>query len=342
MNEEGLTHGSVQEKPLDPGMPIIDTHAHLYDDPVRRANLGGFMTDEFLDEIKKSGHRVVSSVHCEAYRTFVDEDAPVELQAVAETRAAARVGEEALKRHPNSPRLCEGIVCYADMTLGDKLEEVIEAHRDAARGRLRGVRDWTMSDPDVELPYSAPVDLMADPKFISGARKLVDLGLSWDAAAFHPQIPYVTALAKEVPDLPIILNHVGIPIYIGRFKDKFKETYEHWLSMMRDLSRCPNVYVKISGIFLHFSGLSFENKPAPPTSQEAAAAMHDHYMSTIDLFGPERCMFASNFPRDRLSISYGVLWNAHKILSNRFSESEKDALFHGTASRVYKLKNAAR
>jgi len=332
----------VKEAPLEPNLPIIDAHTHLYDDPVRRANLGGFMTEEFLGEISASGHNVISSVHCEAYKTFIDENAPAEFQAVAETRAATRVGEEALARDPNGPRLSEGVICYANMALGDKLDEVIAAHRDAARGRLRGVRDWTMSDPDVTLPYSAPVDVMADPKFIAGAKRLVNHQLSWDAAAFHPQIPQVTALAQKIPDLPIILDHIGIPLYIGRFKDKFEETYQHWLSSMTDLSRCPNVYVKVSGLLMSFSGLSFENQPKPPTSQQAADAMHDHYMATIDLFGPDRCMFTSNFPRDRLGISYGVLWNAHKILARRFTPDERAALFHGTAARVYRLKTAAK
>ncbi|MDP3675311.1 MAG: amidohydrolase family protein [Novosphingobium sp.] len=327
----------VKEAALDPELPIIDPHTHLYDDPVRRANLGGFMTEEFLEEIRASGHNVVSTVHCEAYGTFLDENAPKELQAVAETRVAARVGEEALALDPQGPRLSEGIICNADLTLGDRLDEVIAAHREAARGRLRGVRAMTMSDPDIQLPYSVAVDNMAAPEFIAGAKRLVGHNLAWDAAACHPQIPQVAALAERVPELPIVLNHVGMPIYIARFADKFQETYRHWLAMMTDLARYPNVHVKVSGIFMTFSGLSFEGKPTPPTSQQAADNMRDHYLPTIDLFGPERCMFASNFPRDRLGISYGVLWNAHKILAERYTPKERDALFHGTAAKVYQL-----
>lgn len=330
----------VQEAPLDPQVPIIDPHCHLYDDPVRRATMGGFMTDEFLAEIHNSGHDVVSTVHCEAYRTFIDEDAPAELQAVAETRAATRVGEESAARDPSGPRLSEGIICNADLTLGDRLDEVIEAHRAAAKGRLRGVRSLTMSDPEIPLPYAAAFDLMAEPAFVAGARRLVDHGLSWDAAAFHPQIPQVAALAREVPELVIVLNHVGMPFYQGRFSDRFAETYQDWLRMMTDLAQCPNVYVKVSGLLMGFSGRSFENRDTPPTSQEAADAMRDHYLPTIDLFGPGRCMFTSNFPRDRLTISYGVLWNAHKILAAGFSADERDALFRKTAARVYRLAGA--
>lgn len=327
----------VKEAPIDPDVPIIDAHCHLYDDPVRRATMGGFMTDEFLETISDSGHNVVSTVHCEAYKTFVDEDAAPEFQAVAETRAATRVGEESLARNPAGPRLSEGIICYANMTLGDELDEVIAAHREAAKGRLRGVRAWTMADPEVTLPYVSTVDGMAAPEFIAGARRLVDHKLSWDACAFHPQLPYVAALAEKVPELPIVLNHVGIPIYTGRFKDQFEETYQHWLAMMTDLARYPNVHVKVSGLLMNFSGLSFEDDELPPTSQQAADRMHDHYIATIDLFGPDRCMFTSNFPRDRLSISYGVLWNAHKILARRYNAEEQAALFSGTAARVYNL-----
>ncbi|WP_340268002.1 amidohydrolase family protein [Sphingobium mellinum] len=331
----------VEEAPIDPDLPIIDPHCHLYDDPVRRATMGGFMTEEFLKEIHDSGHKVVSTVHCEAYKTFVDADAPPELQAVAETRAAVQVGEESQQRDPAGPRLSEGIICAADLTLGDRLDDVLAAHREAAKGRLRGVRSWTMSDPDVALPYEAPVDLIADPAFVAGARRLVDHKLTWDAAVFHPQIPYVAELAEKLPDLPIILNHVGIPIYTGRFKDKLQETYQHWLAMMTDLARYPNVYVKVSGLLMGFSGRAFDDHPTPPTSQQAANAMEDHYIPTIDLFGPERCMFTSNFPRDRLGISYGVLWNAHRILASRYSAEERAALFHGTAAKVYNLQDPA-
>lgn len=331
----------VKEAPIDPGLPIIDPHTHLYDDPVRRANLGGFMTDEFLKEIRDSGHNVVSTVHCEAYKTFVDEDAPPELQAVAETRAATRVGEEAQQRNPNGPRLSEGIIFAGDLSWGDRLEDAIAAHSEAAKGRLRGVRSWTMSDPDATIPYEARVDQIGDPEFAAGAKRLVAHNLSWDAAVFHPQLPYVGMLAERMPDLPIILNHVGIPIYTGRFKDNFPEAYQNWLRMMTDLARYPNVYVKISGLLMGFSGRAFDDKPMPPTSQQAADAMEDHYIPTIDLFGPERCMFTSNFPRDRLSISYGVLWNAHRILARRYSQEEQAALFHGTAAKAYRLQNPA-
>lgn len=331
----------VQEAPIDPARPIIDPHCHLYDDPVRRATMGGFMTEEFLAEIHNSGHNVVSTVHCEAYRTFVDEDAPPELQAVAETHAATRVGEEAAARDPNGPRLSEGIICAADLTLGDRLEDVIAAHREAAKGRLRGVRAATMSDPEVPLPYSVPVEVMADPAFRAGVKRLIDHDLSWDAAAFHPQIPQVTAIARDMPDLTIVLNHVGMPFYLGRFKDRFEETYQDWLRMMTDLAQYPNVYVKVSGLLMSFSGLSFDARDTPPTSQEAADAMRSHYLPTIDLFGPERCMFTSNFPRDRLTISYGVLWNAHKLLAASYSVDEQNALFHDTAARAYRLTGTA-
>ena len=70
--------------------------------------------------------------------------------------------------------------------------------------------------------------------------------------------------------------------------------------------------------------------------------LHDHYLATIALFGPDLCMFTSNFPRDRLSISYGVLWNEHKILAKLYTAYERAALFHGTAARVYRLKNPAK
>lgn len=327
----------VREDAIDPDLPIIDAHHHLYDDPVRNATMGRFLVDEFLSEIAASGHNVVSTVYVEAYKSFLDAG-PEELRSVGETRRANSVAEETLLKAPGGPRLCEGIVCNANLMLGERLGPVLDVHHQTAPRRLRGLRDHTASDPDVEIPYVVPEGMMRDPAFLAGVRCLAERDLSWDVYVFHPQLPDVAAVAAALPNLRIVLDHVGAPLAVGRFKDR-AETFKGWRVSLADVARLPNVNVKLAGMLADYVGGDFEGKPKPPTSEEVLRHTQDYYRAAIDLFGPDRCMFASNFPRDRVAVSYGVTWNVYKRIAAGYSDNERAAMFHGTAARVYRLKS---
>ena len=135
----------------------------------------------------------------------------------------------------------------------------------------------------------------------------------------------------------MVLDHFGGPLGIGPYAGKRAEIFSQWRSDVAELARCPNVVAKLGGINMSVNGFGWHRRDRPPSSEELVAATGDYYLHAIDVFGPERCMFESNVPVDRQSCSYGVLWNAFKRLAQRFSPAERSALFHDTATRVYRL-----
>ena len=143
---------------------------------------------------------------------------------------------------------------------------------------------------------------------------------------------------RAFPDTTIIVNHCGGPLGIGPYAGKHDEMYPAWKAGTQELAKCPNLYMKLGGLANpFFSGLSFRNLPAAPSSQQLADAFRPYVEVCIQAFGPDRCMFESNFPADKESCSYPVLWNAFKRLAAGYSAAEKQAMFSGTATRAYRL-----
>ena len=95
--------------------------------------------------------------------------------------------------------------------------------------------------------------------------------------------------------------------------------------------------MKVGGLGMAMGWFDFYQRPAPPSSQVLADAFKSWVETCVELFGANRCMFESNFPVDKITSGYGVLWNAFKRLAAKASADEKTALFSGTAARVYKL-----
>jgi predicted TIM-barrel fold metal-dependent hydrolase len=180
-----------------------------------------------------------------------------------------------------------------------------------------------------------------DSKFRKGYALLGRYGLSFEAWLYHPQIPELTDLARAFPDIPIVFDHFGGPLGIGPFAGKLDEVFEEWKPAIDELAKCPNVVAKLGGINMPLNGFGWDKRPVPPTSEELAAGTRHYYDYAIERFGPDRCMFESNFPVDKASVSYPVLWNTFKRIAEGYSEAEKDAMFHDTAARVYRLEGAA-
>ena len=179
--------------------------------------------------------------------------------------------------------------------------------------------------------------LLLDASFREGFAQLAPLGLSFDAWLFHPQIPELTDLARAFPDTTIVLDHFGGPLGIGPYAGQADAVFADWKRDIDELARCPNVVAKLGGIDMPVNGFDWHKREPPPSSQQLADATARYYLHTIERFGPERCMFESNFPVDKVSCSYLVLWNSFKRLAAGFSPAEKAALFHDTAKRVYRL-----
>ena len=320
-----------REEAVDPGRVIVDAHHHLWD-------RGGstYLAPQLLEDMTGT-HNVVESVFVECRASYDPEREP-HMQPVGETVFVAGEGDAA--DAGGGPTIA-GIVSHADMMLGDGVEEVMAAHDAAGGGRFRGIRHalgWDPSD-EVHNSHHQPFEhMMATPEFRAGARTLAEMGFSFDAWLFHPQLPELAALARATPELTIVLNHLGGPLAIGPYGRAREQARTDWRASMGLVATCPNVVLKVGGIgmdILH--GTGWTTLDAPPGSEEVAEHWGDGVRFCIDTFGPHRCMFESNFPVDRQALTYPVLWNALQIMAAGYSDAEQDDLFSGTATRAYRL-----
>jgi predicted TIM-barrel fold metal-dependent hydrolase len=316
------------EKALDPELPVIDAHHHIWPE-VFAPGFEAYTDDALLADVQTSGHNIIATVAVEAWGSYRP-DGPVELRPVGETEHAQAMADRV-------PGLCAGIVAHADLLLGDAVVPVLEAHFAAAPDRLRGIRHITASDPDMRTGYPSPPGLMPDPAFRAGLRHLARRQLSFDIWAVHPQLGEVLDLVRAFPNTLFILDHLGGPLGIGRFSQRRAEAFAEWRAALAPLAACENLTVKLGGLNMPTTGMNARGLPCPRSSEEMAALHRDHILTAIDLFGPARAMFESNFPVDRLSTPYGVLWNAFKRITAGFTKPDREALFAGTARRVYRL-----
>lgn len=321
------------ESILEPELPIVDPHHHLWDRPGWR-----YLHDDLLADLQ-SGHNVVATVYVQA-RSMHKVDGPEELRPVGETEFVNGVAAMYAADTYGSIRACAGIVGHADLRIGARVDEVLRAHIGAAGGRFRGIRHiaaWD-ADPTLVNPSNvAPPGLLGDAKFREGFARLAPFDLSFDSWQFHPQIPDVTSLARAFPDTKIILNHCGGPAGIGVYAGKREAIFQEWTRSIHALSESPNVYVKLGGLGMRVNGFGFEAQAEPPTSQALADAWRPYIETCIEAFGPRRCMFESNFPVDKGSYTYAAYWNACKLLSKGASAADRAALFHDTAVECYRL-----
>ncbi len=317
---------------LDPGQHIIDPHHHLWDRKGMQYEAAELVED--LD----CGHDIRATVFVQC-RTHYRTDGPAVLRPVGETEYVVRLAEQIDREHPRR-HACKGIICHADLASGDDLKVALAAHMEAGAGRLRGVRHSTAwdADPDVFNPeLGGGPHALADERLRTGLAYVASQGMTFDAWVYHPQIDEVTALARACPQATIVLNHAGGPVGIGTYADSRVTVFADWSRSMHALAACPNVVVKLGGLAMRISGTDFHQRPTPPDSLALAERWAPYVHGCIDAFGPQRCMFESNFPVDKASCSYAVLWNAFKRLAAQYSEAERDALFFGTAERVYGL-----
>jgi L-fuconolactonase len=322
----------VQEAILEPERPICDPHHHLWDHPGSR-----YLLDELLEDVG-SGHNVVSTVFVECASMY-RADGPVEMRPVGETEFVNGVAAMSASGGYGNLRACAGIVSFADLTLGAKIGEVLDVHM-ARSDRFRGIRHAAGWDADERVRNShtnPPKSLLLDAAFREGFRELGRRNLSFDAWLYHPQIGELTDLARAFPDVTIVFDHFGGPLGIGPYEGQREAIFARWRDDVAELARCPNVFAKLGGLVMPVNGFGFHQRERPASSDEIVAATGRYYRHAIDCFGVERCMFESNFPVDKQSCSYAVLWNAFKKMVADASESEKQRLFHDTAREAYRL-----
>jgi len=271
-------------------------------------------------------------------------DGPKEMRSLGETEFANGVAAMSASGVYGETRLCEGIVGMVNLTAGDDAQRVLEAHMQAAGPRFKGVRQITAFDDEEAIhnkKWGLAAGITGDSAFRAGIRSLGRLGLSFDAYVFHTQLAELAALARSQPETTIVLNHVGAPLGIGRFAGQRDAVASAWRAGISELARCQNVVVKLGGLGMATVGFDFHEKLLPPTSDALATAWAPYVEHCIDAFGPSRAMFESNFPVDKGSCSYVVLWNAFKKIARRYTPEERFQLFCGTAGAVYKLPSVA-
>jgi L-fuconolactonase len=331
-----------REEALDPGQMIIDPHHHLWDQPGWR-----YLLDELLADLR-SGHDVRATVYVQSSRSLLRADGPEAMRAVGETEFVNGVfvnGVAAMcaSGRYGPVRACAGIVAAADLRLGEAVRRVLEAHITAAggpQGRLRGIRHIAAWDPDPAMlnpAYQPAEDMLDSPGFRAGFAHLAPLGLSFDAWLYFHQIPRLTALARAFPETPIVLDHCGGVLGIGRYAGRRDEVFARWSAALRELASCPNVMVKLGGLGMRLPGFGFEARERAPSSVELADAWRPWVERCIETFGPARCMFESNFPVDKGSYGYAVGWNAMKRIAAGASDAEKADLFWRSAARFHGL-----
>ncbi len=326
-----------REAPVDPTQRVIDSHHHLYHRPDLR-----FLIEDYAEDLS-SGHDIRATVAVQA-RGMLRQSGPAELASLGETEFLNGQAAMATSGVYGPVQVAAGIVGHVDLRLGDKLRGVLARHISAAGGtvaeggRFRGIRQPLAWDADGTLlnpAYGTSETLSDDPAFRQGLAVLAEMGLSFDLWAFYPQLPRLAELASAVPDLPIILDHLGGVIRTGAHAGR--DVFADWRAGMAALGRCPNVVVKLSGLGMRLSAFGFDEGPAPPTSEALAHAWRPWVMTALDLFGPGRCMWGSNFPVDKGSYACGIGLNAMQHLLAGLSANDRDAVFWRTAARVYRL-----
>lgn len=325
--------GLVTEEPLEPHQPITDAHHHLWD-----REEGRYLIDEFAEDVN-CGHRIEATVYVECrsmYRGYGAE----EFRCIGEVEFAAGMAAMSDSGNYGTTRMAAAIVGHVDLRQGDAVDDVLAAMVDIGNNRLRGIRQvsaWDADDAVSRRIKGRPEGLLKDRKFREGFKLLRDHNLSFDAFLFHPQIGELEELARAFPDTRIVLNHSGGPIGLGSYTGREHETYQHWLAAMRRLAAQENVFVKLSGLAMRLPGFGFDKRQRPPGSIELAKRWAPFFRPCIELFGVKRCMFASNFPPDKGSCSYLILWNSFKRIVHDLSKSEKNALFRESANAFYRI-----
>jgi L-fuconolactonase len=319
---------------LEPDIPIIDAHHHLFDRPHLR-----YMLDDYLGDVN-CGHKIIGSVYIET-QAFARPDGPEELRPIGEVEFASGMAAIMKSGLYGPCRIAAAIVGFADMTLGDRVAATLDAALAIASHRFRGVRQVALAHPNEAvlrfLTHKPAPDLLKSPAFRSAFRQLGLRGLSFDATVFHHQLPELAQVAAQYPDTTIVLDHVGLAAVTTPSPEDRAEAFQSWRRNMRDLARNPNVFCKIGGLGTSYWGFGFHERSGVIGYQEAASAWKPYVETAIEAFSAERCMMESDYPNDGRSCGFVPLWNALKYIVKDYSADEKAALFHGTAQKVYHI-----
>lgn len=329
--------GLTQEETIAPNQPICDPHHHLWDRNGHR-----YLIHELMQDLG-SGHNIESTVFVECFSMF-RKGGEVLHRPVGETEFVQGVAAMSASGNYGTTRVAAGIVGFADLTAGSSIEPVLEAHINASPKAFRGIRHAAGYDAHEKVNNShtnPPEAIYARDDFREGLALLEKHNLSFDAWHYHTQIEGFTELVRDFPGITFILDHFGGPLGIGPYAGKHAAIFERWQEHTAALAKYQNVYAKLGGINMKINGFNWHKRPKPPSSGELADATAHYYHHMIKHFGAKRCMFESNFPVDKVTCSYNLLWNAFKRIAKDYSDAEQEALFRGSAMKAYRIDEAS-
>jgi predicted TIM-barrel fold metal-dependent hydrolase len=325
----------TQEPILEPEIAICDPHHHFWDFRSARIPYQRYLLHELIADVN-CGHNVRSTVFIEA-RAMYRPTGPMELRPVGEVEFVQGLAAASASGLYGPCRAAAAIVGHADLKLADRVEPVLEMLQAASPNRFRGIRHTVTWDPHPEVENREKEGVLATTEYRTGARVLARMGLSLDTGVCFPQLPELAEFARAVPDLTIILNHLGGLNRAGPYANRDDEVLAAWRSGIAVVAKCPNVNLKLGGIGMPRVGFDWHTRDKPIGSEELAASMAPLMSYCIEQFGADRCMFESNFPVDKVSFSHAVLFNAFKRFSKNYTAPERAALLHDTAVRAYRI-----
>ena len=323
------------ESTLEPELPICDPHHHLWDFRPEPVHYQRYLPPDLAEDLH-SGHHVRSTVFIEV-KTRYRADGPEEMRPVGEVEFVEELATESARGTYGRARMAAAIVGYADLKRGEQVAPVLDAMQAASPTRFRGIRHSVGWDANPALVNRDIAGVLSSDAYRAGARVLARRGLCLETSLYHPQLAELAAFARAVPDLTIILNHIGGLVRIGSYANRDDEVLPAWRQGIATVAACPNVMMKLGGVGQPRFGFDWHTRAQPIGSEALAAALSPLMHYCIEHFGPDRCMFESNFPVDKVSYSYNVVYNAFKRLSTGYSAAERAALFHDTAARVYRI-----
>ncbi len=328
----------TSEPPLEPELPICDPHHHFWDRRVERIPYQRYLLDELAADIY-CGHNVRSTVFIEC-RSMYRADGPAEMRPVGEVEFVQGMAAASASGLYGPARAAAAIIGHADLNLGERVEPVLRALQAASPNRFRGIRHSVTWDPHPEVENTAAHKMqgqLASDQFRTGARVLARLGLTLEGWLYHPQLAELAAVAQAVPELTLVLNPVRGLLRTRPYANRDDEVMANWRKGIAAAAACPNVVIKLGGLGMTRCGFDWHTRHKPIGSEELAVAMAPYLTYCIEQFTPARSMFESNFPVDKVSFSYNVMYNAFKRFSKGYSTGERAAMFHDCAAKTYRI-----
>jgi predicted TIM-barrel fold metal-dependent hydrolase len=324
----------VKEDIIDPDLPIIDPHHHLWHGDNQLAGSFPYLMEQ-LSEDTNSGHNIIGTIFMECAQGYYLND-DEKYKPIGETEFVINIIEES--KNISGPTNILGIISFADLMLGSEVKDVLDQHIITGKGLFKGIRHaagWDHNN-EIQNSHSNPVkNIYHESSFRKGAEELIKLNLTFDAWHYHHQINDLSIFSKNYPELTIIHDHFGGPLGVGPYQGKRDEIFKKWKDDISLLAESKNVYAKLGGLAMPVNGWNFHKNDKPATSNQIVEMHNDYYSHTLECFGVERCMFESNFPVDRRSVSYHVIWNAFKKMVTDYSDKDKNKLFFQNAKDVY-------